>query len=77
MIPGGSEILIVLGVILLLFGAKRIPELARSLGSGLRQFREGISNENEGNEEERIEELTVEEDREVAQDTPAAESRKG
>ena len=30
MIPGGPEILIVLAVVLLLFGAKRIPELARS-----------------------------------------------
>jgi sec-independent protein translocase protein TatA len=29
--------------VLLLFGARRIPEIARSLGSGAREFREGIS----------------------------------
>jgi sec-independent protein translocase protein TatA len=40
---GGGEILILLAIVLLLFGAKRIPELARSLGRGTREFREGIN----------------------------------
>jgi sec-independent protein translocase protein TatA len=40
---GGMELLIILGVILLFFGAKRIPELARSLGKGSREFRKGIN----------------------------------
>jgi sec-independent protein translocase protein TatA len=40
---GATELLIVLFIILLLFGAKRIPQLARSLGSGTREFRKGIS----------------------------------
>jgi sec-independent protein translocase protein TatA len=35
------ELIIVLVVILLLFGAKRIPELARGLGSGVREFKAG------------------------------------
>jgi len=39
---GGGEILILLVIVLLFFGAKRIPELARSLGRGTREFREGI-----------------------------------
>ena len=38
-IGGGSFILIIL-VILLLFGAKRIPELARGLGRGIREFKD-------------------------------------
>ena len=38
---GGTELVIALLIILLLFGAKRIPELARGLGSGLREFRKG------------------------------------
>lgn len=29
-------------IVLLLFGAKRIPEIARSLGSGAREFKEGV-----------------------------------
>ena len=40
---GGIELLIVLFIILLLFGAKRIPQLARSIGTGTREFRKGIS----------------------------------
>ncbi|MCE7053328.1 twin-arginine translocase TatA/TatE family subunit [Algoriphagus sp. AGSA1] len=36
---GGSIVLIVL-VVLLLFGAKRIPELARGLGRGIREFKD-------------------------------------
>jgi sec-independent protein translocase protein TatA len=39
--PGGSEMMIVLLVILLLFGAKRLPELSRSLGKSLGEFRKG------------------------------------
>ena len=40
---GGLELIILLAIILLLFGAKRIPDLARSLGKGTREFRKGIS----------------------------------
>ena len=36
---GAPEILIVLLVILLFFGAKRIPELARGIGQGMNEFR--------------------------------------
>jgi sec-independent protein translocase protein TatA len=44
---GGTELVIALVIILLLFGAKRIPELARGLGSGMREFRKGTSGEYE------------------------------
>lgn len=36
---GGQEILIVLIIILILFGAKRLPELGKSLGQGIKEFR--------------------------------------
>ena len=36
------HILIIAMVILLLFGAKRMPEMGRSLGSGMREFRDGV-----------------------------------
>lgn len=36
---GVSELLVIFVVTLLLFGAKRIPEIARGLGQGLREFR--------------------------------------
>lgn len=38
---GWPEILLVVVVILLLFGAKRLPDLARSLGKSLREFKKG------------------------------------
>jgi sec-independent protein translocase protein TatA len=37
---GGAELIILLCIILLFFGAKRIPSLAGSLGRGIREFRE-------------------------------------
>jgi sec-independent protein translocase protein TatA len=38
---GGPEMLIVLAVVLLMFGAKKVPELARSLGHAQKEFKEG------------------------------------
>lgn len=37
--PGWQEILLVLIIVLILFGAKRLPELARSLGQSMNEFR--------------------------------------
>jgi sec-independent protein translocase protein TatA len=40
-----SHIAILLVVVLLVFGAKRLPELGRSLGAGMREFKDSISGE--------------------------------
>jgi sec-independent protein translocase protein TatA len=45
---GSTELIIILIIVLLLFGARRIPEIARSMGSGIREFKKAtkdISNE--------------------------------
>ncbi len=39
---GAGEIILILLVILLLFGAKKIPELARGLGKGMSEFKKGL-----------------------------------
>jgi sec-independent protein translocase protein TatA len=39
---GGPEMLIVLAVVLLMFGSKKVPELARSLGKAQREFKDGM-----------------------------------
>lgn len=39
---GVVELLIILGIILLLFGASQVPKLARSLGRSSREFKEGL-----------------------------------
>jgi sec-independent protein translocase protein TatA len=46
-----SHLIIALAIILLLFGAKRIPELAKGLGAGLKELREGISTSDEAETE--------------------------
>ena len=38
--PGGWEWMIIVLVVVLLFGAKKIPELARGLGRGIREFKD-------------------------------------
>ena len=46
---GAGELIILLVVVLVFFGAKKLPELARSLGSSAKEFRKGIQ---EGADEE-------------------------
>ena len=64
---GGTELIIALVIILLLFGAKRIPELAKGLGSGVREFRRGTRGDYEVDEEKdekaRPDDATAEADR--------------
>lgn len=38
-IPHGQELIIILIIILLLFGAKKLPELGKSLGQGIKEFK--------------------------------------
>jgi sec-independent protein translocase protein TatA len=40
---GGRELIILAGILVLLFGAKKIPELARSIGDAVRHIRNGFS----------------------------------
>ena len=60
---GMPELIIGLVVILLLFGAKRVPELARGLGSGVREFKKGTQ---EGEVEKKKEEVQEEEQLEAS-----------
>lgn len=49
--PGGLELLLVLGVVMLFFGAKKLPELARSMGQAGKEFKTGMK---EGHKEETV-----------------------
>lgn len=40
--PGPMEVIVILVVVLLLFGAKRLPEIGRALGEGIREFKRSI-----------------------------------
>jgi sec-independent protein translocase protein TatA len=41
------ELLILLVVLLLVFGAKRLPEMGRSLGKGMREFKDAVSGDDD------------------------------
>lgn len=45
--PGGSEWIIIALVVLLLFGGKKIPELMKGLGKGVRSFKDGLNDVNQ------------------------------
>ena len=44
---GTGQILIIVAIVLLLFGGKKIPELMRGLGSGIREFKDSAKDPNE------------------------------
>jgi len=46
---GPRELIILAAVLVLLFGAKKIPELARSIGEAVRHIRKGFSEEQDNN----------------------------
>ena len=48
---GVPELLIILVIVLLLFGARRLPEVARGLGSGMREFKDAVTGKSEEPEE--------------------------
>ena len=46
-IPGGFELTLILAVVLLLFGGKKIPQLAKGLGEGIRNFKKSVKDDDE------------------------------
>ena len=48
---GFPELLVILGVAVLLFGGKKIPELAKGLGEGIRHFKTALKDEAKGEPE--------------------------
>lgn len=50
--PVSGEGLVVVLVVLLLFGAKRLPEIGKGMGKGIKEFRSGIKGGLEGDDED-------------------------
>jgi sec-independent protein translocase protein TatA len=68
-IPGGPELLLIVGVLVLLFGASKLPKLARSMGSATGEFKKGRQEVEQ--ELEDIQESPSDEDEEVATEAEA------
>jgi len=71
---GTTEILLLLLIALLLFGAKRLPEIGRSLGRGMREFKDSVTGKDADDDEdvepaELTASATEEEDEELSADT--------
>jgi sec-independent protein translocase protein TatA len=52
-----GELILILVIVLVLFGAKRLPEVAKSLGKSVRSFKEGMSEESKDDDSENHKQL--------------------
>ena len=68
---GPLEIIIVLIIVLIIFGPKRLPDLGRSLGRGMREFKDSVTGKDKDDDEDRPELSKAE-----AGDSSDAESEK-
>lgn len=67
---GATEIILICAVILLIFGGKKLPELMKGMGRGIKSFKEGIAEPSEEEMNRRVEEeVQRRADAEVARQT--------
>jgi sec-independent protein translocase protein TatA len=75
---GLPEIAIVLLIVLVIFGPKRLPQLGRSLGSGMREFKDAVTGRHKDDDKDELPESSQAEPAErvtaatAAEETPAA-----
>lgn len=50
---GVQELLIILLIVLVIFGASKLPQLGRGLGEGIRNFKKGVRDESDGAEDQK------------------------
>lgn len=63
--PGGMEWVLIALVVLLLFGGKKIPELAKGLGSGIKNFKKAVKDDEEVASTDKKEEIEKKEEAKV------------
>ena len=49
---GATELIIVLVIVLIIFGPKKLPQLGRSLGGGLREFKDSVSGKDKDDDDD-------------------------
>lgn len=73
---GPGQWLIILLIIVLLFGAKKIPELAKGLGRGIKTFKDEMSSQDEKKDSQKIEEKSSNESFNANEQTVKTEEKK-
>jgi sec-independent protein translocase protein TatA len=68
--PGMTEWLIILAIVLVLFGAKKIPELAKGLGTGIKDFKKAVKDDEK---EATAEDTTKADTKQVSSDAQTTE----
>lgn len=69
-VPSMPELLIILAIVVLLFGAKKIPDLAKGIGKGIKSFKSEMKEDEVADAAEKIEE-----NKEAATTTPVEEKK--
>ena len=69
---GPLEIAVVLVIVLIIFGPKRLPELGQSMGRGIREFKNSISGDKDTDPEETRRELQASQQAQASQPQPQA-----
>jgi sec-independent protein translocase protein TatA len=72
---GPLELIIVLVIALVVFGPKRLPDLGRSLGTGMREFKDSITGSSKDDEEDRSALATPSSDEPAASEDAVSRSR--
>jgi sec-independent protein translocase protein TatA len=54
-LPGGSEWILILLIVIILFGAKKIPDLMKGIGSGIREFKKAASGDDDSSKADKSE----------------------
>lgn len=72
--PSVPELLIILAIVVLLFGAKKIPDLAKGIGSGIKNFKKAVKEDEEDNKE--LSEKAKELEDNIAQNTTSKSDEK-
>jgi sec-independent protein translocase protein TatA len=59
---GYGELIVILGIVLILFGGKKLPEFAKNLGKGIKEFKKALNGESTEEEQEKVT-VEIEEDK--------------
>lgn len=63
--PGGTQLLVIALIILVLFGGRKIPELAKGLGSGIKNFKNALNENDETNKVAEVKTTNLEADKKI------------